>query len=270
MRSPLRVKTYVDNMLINQGEIAVMKKNFFILFVTAILAFGASVLFTGVINAYGSGLEFKTVRHADKKIKINYPRISGMSDTVKMAKINEIIKNDALAIKSPFAEELKNVEIDANFTIEYNGSNMLSVKYSGFANVKHAAHPVDMIHAANIDLKALKIIKLSDAVTIDESLVEKFLKGKYAPRGDDLNLESEGALKDVMAGFDKKELLSEFKNVSRAFYFTKDSLVISAEVAHAVGDHIEFAISYNDLGKSLLFKPADFSEVKQENNADKK
>ena len=247
-----------------------MKKKFFILFFTAMFLFSVSALFTDVLNANGSGLEFKTATHADKKVKINYPQLAGMDDKDKMATINKLIKDDALAIKSPFVEELKDLEMESNFTVEYNGSNILSVKYSIFANVKNAAHPVDMIHTANIDTALLKILKLKDAVTIDESLVEKFMKGRYAPRGEDLDLESAGALKDVTAGFDKKELLNGFKNPSEAFYFTKDSLVLSAEVAHAVGDHIEFAIPYNDLGKDLLFKPEGFKEVKTEKNADKK
>lgn len=208
--------------------------------------------------AFASGIEFKTAVHTDKLIKISYPQISGMSDAAKMSKINELIKEHALAIKSPFSEDLKEVEMEGNYTIEYNGSNIFSVKYSVFANVKNAAHPVDIISAANIDLNAIKPLKLSEVVSVDENLVELFLKGKYIPRGEDLDLESAGALKDVIAGFDKNELLTRFKDPAAAFYFTQDSLVISAEVIHAVGDHAEFAVSYKDLGKALLFKPEGF------------
>jgi len=239
-----------------------MKKNIFIIFFTLAFILSASSAFAGDKKVKGAGLELKTATHTDKGIKINYPQISLMADAEKMAKINALIKNDALAIKSPFDEELKNLEMEANFTVEYNEANILSVKYSIFANVKNAAHPVDMIHAANIDLNAMKMLKLSDVVTIDESLVEKFLKGKYTKRGEDLDLESADALKDVIAGFDKKELLDGFKDPSAAFYFTKDSLVISAGVIHALGDHAEFAISYNDLGKAMVFKPGVSSKSK--------
>ncbi len=241
-----------------------MKKNFFILFVTAILVFGVSAIFAGVNNAYGSGLEFKTEVHKDKQVKISYPKLDGMDDKDKMAKINKLIKDDALAIKSPFVEELKDLEMDVNFTVEYNGSNILSIRYLAYAYVKHAAHPANVIHTANIDLDKLKMIKLGGAVKIDESLVEIFLKGKYTQWDKDLNLAAEDALKDIIANFDKKELMSGFKKDDAPFYFTKDSIVISAEVIHAVGDHIEFAISYNDLGTALQFKPAGFSEVKTE------
>lgn len=213
---------------------------------------------SGSCAAFASGIEFKTAVHTDKLVKISYPQISGMSDAAKMSKINALIKEHALAIKSPFSDDLKEVEIEGNYTIEYNGSNILSVKYSVYANVKNAAHPVDVISAANIDLNALKLLKLSDVATVDENLVELFLKGKYIPRGEDLDLESAGALKDIIAGFDKKELLVRFKDPAAAFYFTQDSLVISAEVIHAAGDHAEFAVSYKDLGKSLLFKPEGF------------
>jgi len=239
-----------------------MKKNVLIIFLAVIFLFGASPLLAGgEARSSGAGLEFRTATHSNKNVKINYPQLSGMSDAGKMAGINKLIKDDALAIKSPFDEELKDVEMEANFTVEYNGSNALSVKYSVYANVKNAAHPVDMIHTANIDLAALKVLRLSDVVTIDESLVEKFLKGRYVPRGKDLDLGAEGALKDIVAGFDRKELLAGFKKPSAAFYFTEDSLVMSAEVIHAAGDHAEFAISYNDLGKALIFKPTGFSKT---------
>lgn len=242
-----------------------MKNNYFIVFLAVTFAFAlaASTLpLTGAADAAAAGLEFKTATHTDNLIKINYPQISGMSDDAKMAKINGLIKDHALAIKSPFSEDLKNVEMEGDFTIEYNGSNILSVRYSVFASVKNAAHPVDMISTANIDLNAARLLKLSDAVTVDESLVELFLKGKYVPRGEDLDLQASGALKDIIAGFDKKELLARFKDPAAAFYFTKDSLVISAEVIHAAGDHAEFAVSYKDLGKSLLFTPEGFSKIK--------
>ena len=244
-----------------------MKNNYLFSFLSSVflltfvfaLSISASILLTGGSGAvFASGSEFKPAVHTDKLIKINYPQISGMNDAAKMSKVNTLIKEHALAIKSPFSEELKEVEMEGNYTIEYNGSNILSVKYSVFANVKNAAHPVDVISAANIDLKALKPLKLSDVVTVDENLVELFLKGKYIPRGEDLDLESAGALKDIIASFDKNELLTWFKDPAVAFYFTQDSLIISAEVIHAAGDHVEFAVSYKDLGKALLFKPEGF------------
>jgi hypothetical protein len=244
-----------------------MKNNYSFIFLSIIFVFtlAVSTLFAAAARpgeAPASVLEFKTATHADKLIKINYPQISGMGDAAKMSKINNLIKEHALAIKSPFAEELKDVEMEGNFTVEYNGSNIFSVKYSVFASVKNAAHPVDIICAANIDLNAVKMLKLSDAVTVDETLVEKFLKGEYVPRGEDLDLRAAGALNDIIAGFDKKELLSRFKDPAAAFYFTKDSLVISAEVIHAAGDHAEFAIPYGSLGDALLFKPEGFSKIK--------
>ncbi len=238
-----------------------MKKNIFKLFVTFIIILAMMNIFAE--KAAAAEIGFTKAVYTDKQVKISYPQLSGMSDAAKMSKINALLKQHALSIKSPFAEDLKELEMEGDYTIEYNGSNVLSVKYLVFANVKNAAHPVELISAANIDLNSLKLIGLSDAVKVDESLVEKFLKGKYVPRGEDLNLETAGALKDIIAGFDRKELLNSFKNPSAAFYFTKDSLVISAEVIHAAGDHAEFAVSYEQLGKALLFKPEGFLKSKK-------
>ena len=115
-----------------------MKNNYFMIFLAAIFfcTLASSALLTDGGAAFASGIEFKTATHTDKRIKIKYPQISGMSDAAKMSKINAIIKDHALSIKSPFSEDLKDVEMEGNYTIEYNGSNILSVKYSAFASVK--------------------------------------------------------------------------------------------------------------------------------------
>jgi hypothetical protein len=70
-----------------------------------------------------------------------------------------------------------------------------------------------------------------------------------------LNLESAGVLKGVLNSLDKNELMDSFKQRSAEFYFTKDSLGVSVEVAHAVGDHLEIEMAYKDLSSLLLLKP---------------
>jgi len=247
----------------------VMKNKFLALFVLAIFAFTVSTLAAGAAYSYGAGLEFKTATYTVKRIKIDYPQISG-GDREKTAKINKLIKSDVKNVVGNFDCDDKNLDIESEYTIEYNGSNALSVKYAALAYVKGAAHPVSLIHATNINIQDAKPLGLSDTVVIDEELAAKFIAGKYLARGKDLDLESQGALKDIIAGFDKKGLVDEFKSGSSKFYFTKDMLVVSAGVPHAAGDYIEFGISYNDLGKSLLFKPAGFQDAGTGNAAAKK
>lgn len=198
----------------------------------------------------------------NKKIKINYPQISGNESNA--SKINELIKNDTLKILKNIEKDFENLETSINFKIEYSGSNILSIQYSGLGTFPNMAHPFNIFYTTNIDIANVKILNLSDVVTINEKFVEKFIKGKYTTWCDDLDIQKEGALPDIIKSFDKKELLKEFRKKTAVFCFTKDSLVVSAEAIHAVGDHIEFAISYNDLEKLLLFKPAGFQNIKIE------
>jgi hypothetical protein len=129
------------------------------------------------------------------------------------------------------------------------------IVYLGLANVQGAAHPNGVLHTTNIDLKAERRLTLSDVVTINDGFVKQFLAGKYTPYSSSLNLLSAGALEGVLASFDNKDLVDSFSRPTTEFYFTDDSLGVSVELAHALGDHLEMEIGYGALGSSLLVKP---------------
>ncbi|KJR44794.1 hypothetical protein UF75_4825 [Desulfosporosinus sp. I2] len=92
-------------------------------------------------------------------------------------------------------------------------------------------------------------------MTINDSFLEKIKAGKYKAYRSDLDLKAAGALTEVLNGFSSQDLLTSFKQKTAKFYFTKDSLGVSIEVAHVVGDHLEMEMKYKDLGGLLLVKP---------------
>ena len=94
-------------------------------------------------------------------------------------------------------------------------------------------------------------LKLNDIVNIDVSLSQKYKHGKYQPWSTDLNLESAGVLNQVKDSLTSDDLIEQFQQKRAKFYFTKDSLGMSADIAHVVGDHVEFEIPYQDLGSNI-------------------
>jgi LysM repeat protein len=190
-----------------------------------------------------------------KNVKINYPQINNLSDSSTKHKINELIKTSVLEVLNDYKDSLSSLSLTMDYEIKYKGEDLLSIEYLGLANVKGAAHPVNVIKTTNIDLKKGKQLSISDVVTLNDSFAEKIRAGKYIVYSSDLDLKAAGVLTDVLNGFSNQDLLKSFKQQTAKFYFTKDSLGVSIEVAHVLGDHLEMEMEYKALGGLLLVKP---------------
>jgi hypothetical protein len=193
--------------------------------------------------------------YTDKGMKIAYPQIVGLSDTNRQKEINDLIKKEALKILDYYniGEE---VSLDINYDIKWKGTNLLSIKYFGVSNIKGAAYPENMFYTTNVDMNNVNIVKLTDIININEDFVEKVKEGKYVAWDSELS----SAINLIKEDIDSYNLVNEFQNAdsmceentSFSFsYFTKDSLGISIGVAHALGDHAEFEIKYQDLKENI-------------------
>lgn len=189
-----------------------------------------------------------------KNVKINYLQINNSSDSSKEQKINELIKTSVLEVLND-KDSFSSLSLTMDYEIKYKGEDLLSIEYLGLANVKGAAHPVNVIKTTNIHFKKGKQLSLSDVVTLNDSFAERIRAGKYKVYRSDLDLKAAGVLTDVLNGFSNQDLLKSLKQQTAKFYFTKDSLGVSIEVAHVVGDHLEMEMKYKDLGGLLLVKP---------------
>lgn len=205
--------------------------------------------------------------YSDQNIKINYPQITNLSDSSKQQKINTLIKTSALEVLNDYKDSLSSLSLTMDYAIKYQGADLLNIEYLGLANVQDTAHPVNVIQTTNIDLAKEKQLALSEAVTVNDSFAEKIKAGKYKAYSSDLNLEDAGGLKDVLNGFSSQDLLESFKQQTAKYYFTKDSLGVSLEVAHAVGDHLEMEMEYKTLGGLLLVKPQGSVDLSSGNTA---
>jgi len=193
-------------------------------------------------GAYLPYNDVKITWTAAKNVKINYPQINILSDSRKKQKINELIKTSALEVLNDYKDSLSSLSLTMDYEIKYKGEDLLSIKYLGLANVKGTAHPVNVIKTTNIDLKKEKQLSISDVVTLNDSFVEKIRGGKYKAYSSNLDLKTAGMLTDVLNDFSNQDLLKSFKLQKERFYFTKDSLGVSIEVAHVLGDHLEMEI----------------------------
>ena len=201
--------------------------------------------------------DIKMETYTDKNIKINYPQISNLNDNEKQIRLNEMIKTQVLGILENYNDGINDLNLEMDYEIKYQGKDLLSIQYIGLSATKGAAYPINEYNTANIDLKNEQLLKLSDVVTINDNFIEKFNSGKYVAYSKSLNLESEGALIDALHNFDNNSLIESLNKETTNFYYTMDTLVVSIELPHVLGDHLEMEIKYNDLGNLLLKNPVN-------------
>lgn len=217
----------------------------------------------------GQAIQLTPVNITDRSNRITYPKdgayqpycdvntkyiqINIFSESNQ--KINTLVKTSVLEVLNDYIDSLSSLSLNLDYEIKYKGEDLLSIEYLGVANVKGAAHPVNVIKTINIDLKKEKLLSISDVVKLNDSFAEKIRTGKYRAYRSDLDLKAAGVLTDVLNGFSNQDLLKILKQPTAKFYFTKNSLGVSIEVAHVVGDHLEMEIEYKALGGLLLVKP---------------
>lgn len=187
---------------------------------------------------------------------IKYPQLSGLSDVDKQKQINNILKDEALKVLKYYEEPYGGfLDVDIEYKITLKTMTILSIQYSGDGYVSHAAHPNNLFYTTNINIKTGKRLRLTDIVNIDEDFASKFLNDGFKA----LWPEQRVVLQDIT----NKEIQRNFKNAdsldnigtekkSDVFsYFTNDSMGISISVSHAIGDHAEFEIKYQDIKNNI-------------------
>lgn len=200
------------------------------------------------------GINYKVIdeRYLDKEITIVYPQITNLDDNNKQKSINDILRSEALVVLD-FYEDSKDVSLVINYKIAWQGKNILSVQYSGIANEKNAAYPLRLFYTSNININDGSKIRLKDFVKIDKGFVERFKNFKV--KDPDINQASASAFNYIIDTCSEEDLIRYFEGADSSYensaftfsYFTKDAIGISIETPHAVGDHVEIELKYEDV-----------------------
>lgn len=209
----------------------------------------------GDINTSIDSYSIKNVKYNERTIDISYPSISGIQDTQKQTKINDLLKSEAFRELSDFSNDKSNstedIIISLNNNILHKSYNFLSVSYSGDVMIKGAAYPRSIFTTVNVDLNSGNRIRLSEVISINDDFINivRNTLNSYI----DKNPEWKIVYMDLL-NHDDNYFLDLFNKAdsesnSDCFsYFTNDSLGLSFATFHAAGDHFEVEIKYADLG----------------------
>ena len=191
----------------------------------------------------------ETEYYINGDVKIAYPQFSG----VKEVNINELIKKEATSIffKSYYADE-KDLILEISYAITLKNEKMFSVVFYGYGDRKGTVHPNRHFFAVTIDLENDKKICLRDVIKDFEEL-KNIIKNKNFVFRMYNDTETEELLK-VNEFLVFENLIRSDEHHSEIYsYFTEESLGISFGVPHAIGDHKEIELPYNELNELLGF-----------------
>lgn len=157
----------------------------------------------------------------------------------------ELIKSDS--VSDEFNERFKNWDytgyyVNIEGSVSKKSDEIVSITFKGMYNYKSAAHPNHMFFAVNIDPLTGEVVAFEDKYTVNEELYTVFVK--YAQEKIDSLAGAPGAISV------ENDLCSEDKFISGNgiyVYFTIDSIGISYEVPHVMGDHQEVEIPLTEL-----------------------
>lgn len=188
-----------------------------------------------------------TATFSQDNIKIQYPQIIGLGDDSREKVINDLIKNDVLngQVEAPIKayQDATNAKVkltlDLKYQVTMNTAELLSVVYTGYSLIEGSAHPTEDIYAISIDLKNTAKLKLSDFITMDTNLAQKIKQSTAVTNDSVKNGMNKNILIEAIQSIDDQTLIQGLKNqwAYNAFYVTPNSLVVSVEVAHAIGDY---------------------------------
>jgi len=195
--------------------------------------------------------------YTDEGINIKFPQLTDASDLTKADSVNKAIqesirsKLDSLRMGQ---DDMGDFSLDLKYEITGYGDKVLSISYQGTSHFEKAAYPVNIYHAQNITLDEAFTLHLKDIFIIDDNFIEAFKSGTYSPSREDLDLEKSGVnLKETIESqYSNKDLVNIFQSDEVNYKLTMYGVILSIEVPHAIGDHLEMAIPYEAVEANMI------------------
>lgn len=195
--------------------------------------------------------------YTEEGITIKFPQLNKTNNEVKADSVNKVIQESIrtkLASLRMGQKDMGAFTLDLKYEMADYGKKVLSISYQGYSHFEKAAYPVDIYHTQNITLNDVNTLALKDIFIIDDHFVEAFKSGIYSPSRDDLDLEKSGVnLKETIERqYANKDLINLFQKNEVNFKLTMYGVIVSIEVPHAIGDHLEMAIPYEAVEVNMI------------------
>ncbi|MEH7236660.1 hypothetical protein [Bacillus sp. JJ1562] len=199
--------------------------------------------------------EFDTATYENGELTIHYPQLLKMQNKDLEQQINHLIKDDAILFLNQFQDGDAPLKMDNHVILPE--SDTFSIHYTG--NYNGGMYPTHLLFTTNIDWKTGEKIRLFDLFVLDEHFIETLKNAKYIDweNPPEPNKEKHAAIIEYLNTFNNQDLIEAIKKADHPnpeenpygifSYFLNNSVVISIQVPHALGDHAEFEVNFGDL-----------------------
>lgn len=206
---------------------------------------GCQQLNRGAINNSTIGMGYSVTKQQynndedGNNIHIEYPLL--YSELHSMATSNEIIKNGIKQyITDYYGVGIHNLTLHLSYAVEFSEENLLSFSFRGLGNVKSAAHPNNLLFTITIGMPEQNRLKLGELYCLNADFLGLFKNNLLTQYPASVNVFNDSELSALL-------LQADSPTGDCFSFFTKDSLVISIPVPHALGDYLETKIKYDDI-----------------------
>lgn len=196
---------------------------------------------------------------------VNYPKISGLSDSGTEDKVNKILKARAMETvkriyEDPVPEIKERVLGEQNpvlisyveYKVCYASGDLISVAYNDLSYEGGQAYASQHLRTCNISLKNGTAYEVKDIVSLDNRFVDQWLRVMRSETGDD----------DFLSELDQAEMKKALEGDSREgvyvvnFFLDADGIEIGFDLNYEDGDP-------NDRGYVWVTAPFTLDEIRE-------
>lgn len=184
--------------------------------------------------------------YTNGSISIQYPVVKGMTDADQEARVNELLKSNALSVIEANGADESTDTISVQCTLVSVDSKRLTASYSGYLSSPGAAHPFNLFYTNTVNLLQAQDMGLGD-FTDAYTMAGYVLSDDVVFEG--LDADQEKAVLEYRSTLDMDTLTAIFDQADfplkakdqwpESFsYEAQGSILFSLPVPHALGDYV--------------------------------
>jgi len=208
------------------------------------------------------------VKNEDKQtdILIEYPQLKNMKSLDMQKKVNKLLSDKAISDYK--GDGVDGLSLSMKTKVEYANSNIISVKYTGFAYYPNTANGYDVMYATNINLKTGEVIDIHNLFTdgfkqklnrdvfiynCEDKVVEDQFLSPYSFEYGYLNAE-ESIIIEMFENYYCNKAIDKY-------YFSKKYFNIIVETTSGPAIYLELATSYEELKDCMNYEDEFWNEL---------
>ena len=192
---------------------------------------------------------------------IQYPQISGLPDAEDEARLNELIRTEAIYIINRFDPDVwDRLGMRIEFEVKLLNADILSIVYYGLGSIMGFARAHMLFYTTNIDMQRIEKFRLADYLCVDQRLLDMLRNQEFTWVKKMMDYDYTTFLDIVLYTFTDEsiiEMLERSDSIEDSLnsvytYLTDEVMGISFYMPQAFGGHTEYEIPLAKISDLVL------------------